>query len=308
MQGIGIDIGGTTIKAGLVDETGKILKVLVQPTVTRSAEALLDALASLVDEFTREGQPDGVGLGIPGLRSKHTGVIEFSPNLTCLNGMNLETQLSERTTLPVVAGNDADMSAWGEFIVGTGVGTKDLACLTLGTGVGSGLILDGRPYSGHSGYAAEAGHMTVDPEGLPCACGGRGCLETIASATGVVALAQRKMDNQPSSALHGTGNPLTAKAIHDAALEGDPLSIEVFSEAGRYLGIACANLINLLNLEMIIISGGLSATGELLLKSTRVEARERAYTQAFSDCRITRTKLGNDAGVIGAALLSMNPS
>ena len=308
MQRIGIDIGGTTIKAGLVDETGKILKVVDQPTVTRSAEALLDALVSLVEEFTREGQPDGVGLGIPGLRSKLTGVIEFSPNLACLNGVNLETRLSERTSRPVVGGNDADMSAWGEFNFGAGVGTTDLACLTLGTGVGSGLILDGRPYSGHSGYAAEAGHMIVDPEGLPCVCGGRGCLETIASATGVVALARRKMDTQPSSTLHGTGIPLTAKAIHDAALEGDPLSIEVFSEAGRYLGIACANLINLLNLEVIVIAGGLSAAGELLLKSARVEARERAYTQAYADCRITIAKLGNDAGIIGAALLSMNPS
>jgi glucokinase len=142
MQGIGIDIGGTTIKAGLVDETGKILKVVVQPTVTRSAEALLDALVSLVEEFTREGQPDGVGLGIPGLRSKLTGVIEFSPNLACLNGVNLETRLSERTFRPVVGRNDADMSAWGEFNFGAGVGTTDLACLTLGTGVGSGLILD----------------------------------------------------------------------------------------------------------------------------------------------------------------------
>jgi glucokinase len=200
------------------------------------------------------------------------------------------------------------MSAWGEFTRGAGVGTTDLACLTLGTGVGSGLILDGRPYSGHHGYAAEAGHMIVDPEGLPCPCGGRGCLETVASATGVVAMAQRRLDTHTSSALHDTANPLTAEAIHDAALKGDPLAIEIFSETGRYLGLACANLINLLNLDMIVIGGGLSAAGELLLKSARIEAQERAYTQSFSDCSISVAKLGNNAGVIGAALLSMNRS
>ncbi len=303
MQAIGIDVGGTTTKAGLVDETGEILEVIIQPTVTESAETLLDALLSMVEELRHLGVPDGVGLGIPGLRSKLTGVIEFSPNLACLNGVNLETRLSERSGLPVVGRNDADMSAWGEFVLGAGVGTTDLACLTLGTGVGSGLILDGRPYSGHNGYAAEAGHLVVDPAGLPCPCGGRGCLETVASATGVTALAQRKLDTHPSSALHSTPNPLTAEAIHDAALKGDPLSIDVFSEAGCYLGLACANLINLLNLEMIVIGGGLSAAGELLLKSARAEAQERAYPQIFSSCRITIAKLGNNAGMVGAALL-----
>ncbi len=306
MQSIGIDIGGTTIKAGLVEETGKLLNVRVEPTVTESAEALLDSLASLVEKLTGLGHPVGVGLGIPGLRSKQTGVIEFSPNLTCLNGVNLETELSERTRLPVVGRNDADMSAWGEFTLGAGVGITCLACLTLGTGVGSGLILDGRPYSGHQGYAAEAGHMVVDPDGLPCPCGGWGCLETVASATGVVALAERNMETHPSSALHRTPNPLTAKVIHDTAIDGDPLAIDVFAQAGRFLGIACANLINLLNLEMIVLGGGLAGAGDLLLKSARLEARARAYAQAHSDCRIVTAKLGNDAGIIGAGLLALN--
>jgi glucokinase len=306
MQAIGIDIGGTTTKAGLVDETGEILNLLLQPTVTDSAEALLDTLASMIEELRHLGHLDGVGLGIPGLRSKFTGVIEFSPNLPYLNGVNLETRLSERIALPVVGRNDADMSAWGEFTRGAGVGTTDLACLTLGTGVGSGLILDGHPYSGHHGYAAEAGHMIVDPEGLPCPCGGRGCLETVASATGVVALAQRRLDTHTSSALHDAGNPLTAEAIHNAALKGDPLAIDIFFETGRYLGLACANLINLLNLDMIVIGGGLSAAGELLLKSARIEAQERAYTQSFSGYSISVAKLGNNAGIIGAALLSMS--
>ncbi len=306
MQSIGIDIGGTTTKSGLVDESGEILNFRVQPTVTESAGALLDSLESAVEELSRLGPPDGVGLGIPGLRSKATGVIEFSPNLQCLNGVNIEIQLSDRLGLPVVGANDADVSAWGEFSRGAGRGTASLACLTLGTGVGSGLILDGRPYNGHQGYAAEVGHMIVDPDGLPCACGGRGCLETVASATGVVGMAQQTMDHNPSSELHTLSTPLTAKAIHAAALAGGPDATDVFAKAGRYLGIACANLMNLLNLELIVIGGGLAGAGDLLLKSARLEARQRAYTQAFSECRIVTAELGNNAGIIGAALLAQN--
>ena len=299
MQAIGIDIGGTTIKAGLVDQDGTVLDTRVRPTVTASSEALVLTLTSLVEDLGRGYSPEAIGLGIPGLRSKDTGVIEFSPNLTCLNGVNLEGDFSKRIELPVVGRNDADMSAWGEFLVGAGIGTSDLACLTLGTGVGSGLILNGRPYTGLMGYAAEAGHIVVEPDGLPCPCGGRGCLETVASATGLVNLAREKTKSDES---------LTATSIHKAAREGDTTSLAVIAEAGRYLGIACATLINLLNLEMIVIGGGLSAVGELLLEPARAEAEERTYPQTFSNCRILTSKLGNNAGIIGAALFALKPS
>ena len=161
------------------------------------------------------------------------------------------------------------------------------------------MILNGRPYTGLLGYAAEAGHIVVEPDGLPCPCGGRGCLETVASATGLVNLAREKTKSDES---------LTATAIHKAAREGDSRSLEVIAEAGRYLGIACATLINLLNLQMIVIGGGLSAVGELLLKPARKEARGRTYPQTFSNCRIVTSKLGNNAGIIGAALFALKPS
>ncbi len=296
---IGIDIGGTTIKAGRVDETGEIEEVLVEPTPKESADTVLETLSSIVEELSQQGRPTAVGLGIPGLRSKDTGIIEFSPNLTCIDGVNLEGRLSERIGLPVVGRNDADMSAWGEFRIGAGTGTSDLVCLTLGTGVGSGLILNGRPYTGLRGYAAEAGHIVVEPDGLPCPCGGRGCLETVASATGLVTLARKRLNSD---------EPLTATTIHKAAREGDSRSLEVIAEAGRYLGIACATLINLLNPEMIVIGGGLSAAGELLLEPARAEAEERTYPQTFSNCRIVTSKLGNNAGIIGAALFALNPA
>ena len=276
MPAIGIDIGGTLIKAGMVDESGHLVERLDQPTEAHEVSALLTTLRSMVERLRQTREVDAVGLGIPGLRSSDTGVIEFSPNLPCLNGVNLEAMLAEQIQLPVTGRNDADMNAWGEFSVGAGEGTTEMACLTLGTGVGSGLILRGELYSGSQGYAAEAGHMIVETDGLPCPCGGHGCLETVASATGIVRLARRRMQDDPTSALDGIGEPLTAKAIYEVALGGDDRARHVFVEAGRYLGMACANLINLLNLEMIVIGGGVAEAGELLLEPARAEVEARA--------------------------------
>ena len=304
MHAIGIDVGGTATKIGRVDRSGRLLDLEEKPTVTVSAEAFFDALAAMVGDLGKENA-SGIGLGLPGLRSKRTGVVDFSPNLPFLNGINVEQILSARVGLPVVGRNDADMSAWGEFACGAGVGASDLACITLGTGVGCGLILNGLPYSGHSGYAGEAGHMIVDPDGLPCPCGGQGCLETVASATGIVALARRRLETDPSGRLQDLGQPLTAKAVHNAALQGDSLALATLDEAGRYLGIACANLIALLNLEIIVIGGGVAAAGELLLEPARTHTRMRTYKAAFDACRIVPAKLGNNAGIIGAALLAL---
>ena len=305
MQAIGIDIGGTTIKGGRVDESGDLVESFSQPNDAQDLPALLVIIRSVAERLSRKTQTASVGLGIPGLRSSDTGVIEFSPNLPYLNGVNLEALLAEQLRSPLIARNDADMSAWGEFLAGAGVGTTEMACLTLGTGVGSGLILRGELYSGHRGYAAEAGHMIVETDGLPCPCGGRGCLETVASATGIVSLARRRMQDGVSTSLTAIDEPLTAKAIYEAALWGDEVSSQVFVEAGRYLGIACVNLINVLNLEMIVIGGGVSEAGALLLEGVRAEAKVRAYKHTFEACRIVTAKLGNNAGVIGGALLAL---
>ena len=292
MSYIGIDIGGTTIKAGRVAEDGVLLESLRRPTDAGDIAALLHTLLSIVATLSAEGTIDGVGLGVPGLRSE-TGLIEASPNVPCLVKQNLEALLLERIELPAVGRNDADMNAWGEFKVGAAVEVRYMACLTLGTGVGSGLILNGKLYGGSRGHAAEVGHMVVEPDGHPCRCGGSGCLETRASATGIVAHARGRV--KPDG-------ELTSEGVATAAADGDAEARKVLKEAGRFLGIACANLINTLNLEMIVIGGGVANAGRWLLEPAIEEAHRRSYAETSNACRIVPTKLGSDAGVIGAAL------
>ena len=292
MSYIGIDIGGTTIKAGRVGSDGVVLESLRRPTEATDIAALLGNLSSLVATLSAESVVDGVGIGIPGLRSR-TGLIEASPNVPCLVKQNLEALLRERIQLPIVGRNDADMNAWGEFKVGAATDVRYMACLTLGTGVGSGLILDGKLYGGSRGHAAEVGHMVVEPDGYTCPCGGRGCLETRASATGIVARARDRV--RP----HGE---LSADDLVKAAAEGNADARRVLEEAGQFLGIACANLINTLNLEMIVLGGGVANAGRWLFDPAIEEARRRSYAETFNACRIVPAKLGSDAGVIGAAL------
>ncbi len=301
---VGIDVGGKTIKAGLVDPDGTILDSEGHLTESADHTVLVDQLASIVKSLRRDSDIRAIGLGLPGLRSADTGEIQTSPNVPALNLVNLESLLEARVEIPVISRNDADMHAWGEFMKGSARGTLHMMCLTLGTGVGSGLILDGALFGGARGYAAEAGHMVVDPDGAQCACGGRGCLETVASASGRVRLAREAMREDPASLLPRWTDDLTGKQVCEAAVEGDPTARCVFKKAGRCLGIACGNLMNILNLEMIVIGGGVVDAGDLLLGPAAAEARARSYAQTFDACRIVPAELGTDAGIIGAALLA----
>jgi len=301
---VGIDVGGKTIKVGLVDGNGAVLHSARHVTETSDLSALVDQLASMVTPFKRTSDVRAVGLGVPGLRSVDTGEIQVSPNVPALDHVNLESLLGARVELPVISRNDADMHAWGEFRKGAARGTTHMMCLTLGTGVGSGLVLDGALFGGARGYAAEAGHMVVEPDGARCACGNRGCLETVASATGLVRLARQAGEEDPASLLHRAGGALTGEQVHEAAMEGDPSARMAFEKAGRCLGMACGNLMNILNLEMIVIGGGVASAGDLLLAPATAEARAHSYPQTFDACRIVPGRLGRDAGVIGAALLA----
>ena len=301
MHTIGLDVGGTWIKAGLVDSSGRVLQSASEATETRHIDGLVATLEGLVESLGRNEQIHSVGVGLPGLRSSETGKIVVSPNLRCLDGVDIEAVLGQRIVPPVVARNDADMSAWGEFSVGAGAGTRHMVCLTLGTGVGSGVIFDGRPYNGARGYAAEAGHITVDPEGLPCSCGSRGCLEAVASGTGIVALARAWLGPEDRGSIR---EPWTSAGLCQAALAGHAGARRVFEQAGRYLGVACGSLINLLNPEAIVIVGGVMEAGDLILGPAIDEARIRAFDISFDACRIVPGQLGLMAGVVGAALLA----
>lgn len=294
MYYLGLDIGGTTVKAGLVDETGNILESRKAPTVIDDLNGFISKLTELIRDFQKSVALEAVGIGIPGLRSLRTHVVETSPNIPCLKNVNVEEKVADQVHLRVVSENDANAGAYAEFVCGVGAGTQHMAYLTLGTGLGSGVVLDGKLFTGRSGYAAELGHTVIDPDGRLCGCGNRGCLETLVSAPAMVVTARQKMKNAP----------LTAEEIYDAAARGDAAARAVFEQTGRYLGIACANLINLLNLDMIVIGGGVMASGEMLLQPAIDEARRRAFAPSFQDCRIVQSKLWPDAGLIGAAMLA----
>jgi glucokinase len=304
MYYLGLDIGGTTIKAGLIDETNHVLETRRAPTIVNDLRGFISKVTELIHDFQKSAAIDAVGMGVPGLRSSKTHLIETSPNIPCLKNVNLEEAVADEVHLKVVTENDANAGAYAEFVCGAGVGLQHLAYLTLGTGLGSGLVLNGSLYTGASGYGGEFGHTIINPEGRLCGCGKRGCVETVASATGIVITATEKLKIARGSLLHSVPPPLTAEKIYDAAVRGDETAREVFKETGRWLGIACANLINLLNLEMIIVSGGVMASGEVLLGNASEIARQYAFAPSSGDCQIVQSKLWPDAGMIGAALLA----
>jgi glucokinase len=310
MHYLGLDIGGTSIKAGLVDETGHVLESRRALTVTDDLNRFLSTLAELVHEFQNSAPIDGIGIGVPGLRSSKTRIIETSPNIQCLKHVNLEQLLADQVHIRTISENDANAAAYAEFVCGWGVGLRHLAHLTLGTGLGSGLILNGTLFTGASGFGGEFGHTvlnagsSIDNSGRLCACGNRGCAEAFVSATGIVLTAEEMMANAPESLLHDVKRPLTSQKIYEVAARGDLIAQEVFKMTGRYLGIACTNLINLLNLEMIIIGGGVMGAGNLLMDPAIQYAKLHAFPTSYADCQIIQSKLWPDAGMIGAAMLA----
>jgi len=293
MNYVGIDIGGTNIKAGLVDDSGAVRDVRRIPSIIDDIDGLLKTLATIVSDFQKQATIEAVGIGIPGLRSTKTYLIETSPNIPCIHNLNLEALLSKQLKLPVISENDANAGAYGEWVAGAGRGLQYVAYLTIGTGLGCGLILSGALYRGASGYAGEIGHVNVEPNGRPCACGSTGCFETRVSAPGLIATA-RELGMSESS----------AEAIYTTAIRGDTAALATFEVTGRFLGIACANLINLLNLESIVIGGGVMASSDLLLRSAADEVRRRAFEPAARICTIVQSQLRTDAGLIGAAMLA----
>ncbi|PYS01335.1 MAG: hypothetical protein DMG16_13165 [Acidobacteria bacterium] len=301
---LGLDIGGTTIKAGLIDEENRVLESRKVPTVIDNLEGFISKLTEVICDFQKSRPIDAVGIGVPGLRSSKTHVIATSPNIPCLANVNLEKMMADQVHLRVVTDNDANAGAYAEFVCGAGTGLQHLAYLTLGTGLGSGLILNGSLYTGASGYGGEFGHTVIDPNGRLCACGKQGCIETVASGTGIVTTARDKLRTGRNSRLNEIAPPLTAEKIYDAAVRGDETAREVFADTGHWFGLACANLINLLNLEMIVIGGGVMASGEFLLGKAIEVARHYAFASSFADCQIVQSRLWPDAGMIGAALLA----
>jgi glucokinase len=306
MRYVGFDIGGTAIKAGLVDENGSILERRTAPTPTTELGEFVSTLTAIHREFAGSSPVAGVGIGVPGLVSSRTRKVVASAHVPCLEDVDLGKVLNGQMGAPVLIDNDANAAAYGEFACGLGQGLQHMACLTLGTGLGSGLIFYGRLFRGASGYAGEMGHVPIEPAGRRCDCGAHGCVETWVSASGMVTTAKELIEGSPEKARGRFPGPevLTAEAIYEAAVAGDALALRVFEITGRHLGIVAASLMNLLNLQLIVVSGGVMAAGALLLEPAILEAQRRAFRAAFEDCPIVQSRLWPDAGVAGAAMLA----
>src|SRR5207249_2174076 len=199
----------------------------------------LSNLTELIRDFQKSAAVERIGIGVPGLRSSRTHIVETSPHIRCLNNVNLEDLVADQVHIPVVSENDANAGAYAEFVCGAGTGIQHMAYLTLGTGLGSGLILNGSLYAGASGYGGEFGHTVIDPNGRLCACGRQGCVETVASGTGIVTTTRERLKIASHSLLNEIAPPLTAEKIYEAAVSGDETAREVFAETGRWFGLAC---------------------------------------------------------------------
>jgi glucokinase len=302
------DLGGTHLRAATVDRQGQIQFRFKQNTPQGSdPAAIVDAIVSAVRECEQQSasadQITAVSIVVPGTVNVEEGAVVKAPNLPCLDGFRLAAALTEQLGLPAIVENDANAAAVGEMWRGAAIGCKTIICVTLGTGVGGGIILDGKLWRGVDGAAAEIGHMCVDPfGGVACTCGSRGCLEVFASATAIVRMTREARPRYPESVLQGKED-LTAKTIFAAGKAGDELALEIFRRMGVYLGIGLANLINILNPEMIVIGGGVVNGWDLFAKHMHQQVEERAFPLLAARVKIERAKCGDDAGLLGAARL-----
>lgn len=289
----GFDLGGTRLKYGLINSRGRIIFKNQEPSPPdiHSLMALIQKLWNSLDRrFPRRIK--SAGFGFAGFFSLKQKKIRQSPNYPALNDFPLFPALKKIIPIPFAVHNDANLAAYGEYLYGGERRVQSLVFLTVGTGLGSGIILEGELWEGKGGFAGELGHITVNPEGLRCGCGNTGCLETEVSAP---ALVRNYLD------FSGKPGPLTAKEVYLLARKGDEAARKSFKRCGYFLGIALGTVINFLNPEKIIIGGGVMKSGSWLLKPAIDEARRRAIAPAFATCEIKKASLGNDAGLIGAA-------
>ncbi|MEC2070539.1 ROK family glucokinase [Alkalihalophilus marmarensis] len=311
---VGVDLGGTTIKMAFITSYGEIVSKWEIPTNTEDGgiHITMDIAKSIdhkLNELNQEKEHlAAIGMGAPGFIEMETGFIYQAVNIGWKD-FPLKDRLEVETGLPVTVDNDANIAALGEMWRGAGDGAKNLLCVTLGTGVGGGIIANGQILHGASGMAGEIGHITsVTKGGAPCNCGKTGCLETIASATGIARLATEAVavSNEPSllKEQFDTLGSLTSKDVFEALAKGDHLAEQVLDETASYLGVAIANLSNALNPEKIVIGGGVSKAGDALLEPLRTYFNQYALERVASSAEFKIATLGNDAGVIGGAWLA----
>ncbi len=294
---IGLDLGGTNYRAAAIDEGGKVLDRIAGPTGSAAGrEAIVDAIVSAILTL-RDGRGNeklaGIGVALPGFIDIEKGYILASPNVPPFEGFHARDALQERLQAPIILENDANAAALGEKWMGAGKGVDDLLLLTLGTGIGGGIISGGRILHGFTGMAGELGHITIDPFGNPCACGNTGCLEKHASATAVSTMARN---------LNLGENP-TSEQVYKLAVEGNEAARRVFELMGTALGIGLANYVQIFNFPLYLLSGGVLPAWDYFAPAMLREIRQRSLTFRSTGTRIEKATLGSDAGLFGAACL-----
>jgi glucokinase len=305
---IGVDIGGTKVAAGVVDGDGRVVAETRRPTPNDDAGAALSAVVEAVRELLRDNDVEAVGVAAAGYVSADRTTMLFAPNLPWRD-VPVRDRVSEGVGLPVVVENDANAAAWAEHRFGAGRGEPDLVCLTVGTGIGAGIVLDGVLYRGRWGVAGEPGHVCVVRDGLPCGCGNHGCLEQYASGTALTRYAREAAAREPARAarlreLAGDG-AIEGPHVTAAAREGDPLAVAAFAEAGRWLGRGIADLAAVLDPGVFVVGGGVADAGELLLGPARESFAASLSGRGHRPVADVRAAaLGNTAGLVGAADLA----
>jgi glucokinase len=301
-----VDLGGTYLRIALIDGSGKIHRQSKQRTPKGdSPHCVVDALVAAAGKWSNNGGPPIVAASImvPGTVDTRNATVIQAPNLPALSNFSLKAVLEDRLGWPVLLENDANAAAVGEMWLGAARGCRDVVSVTLGTGVGGGVILDGELWRGAHGSAGEIGHTTVDPfSGLKCKCGNVGCLELFASATAIVRMTRESLPRFPDSVLNR--GELTAEVVYDAGRAGDELALSVFKKFGTYLGIGLANLINIIDPEIIVIAGGAVNGWSLFASYMQQEVNERAVRATAQQVKIAAAECGDNAGLLGAARLA----
>ncbi|HEY6122383.1 MAG TPA: ROK family protein [Pyrinomonadaceae bacterium] len=306
------DLGGTNLRAATVDSEGKISSRVKYPTPHSAADAgeIVCAIVKAANECKEAARKIGITISsasvvVPGTVDITGKIVVQAPNVPCLDGFRLSDALGAQLGWPVLLENDANAASMGELWRGAARGCKTIICVTLGTGVGGGIIFNGQLWRGPDGSAGEIGHTTVDPfSGLKCKCGNTGCLELFASATGIVRMAREALPYYPKTILNAA--QLNSQKIYEAGMQGDELALATLKKMGTYLGIGLANLINLLNPEMIVIGGGVANGWKLFEGYMHQEVEERAFPLPVQRARIVPAECGDDAGLLGAAHLALS--
>jgi glucokinase len=312
---VGVDLGGTNVRIGIVTPTGRILKKEEYALDTSRGglnivEGLVSNLKNLLQKrIGKNNQLLGIGIGIAGAIDMKRGRMINSPNIPDLNGFGIREFIKKRMSSPIAIENDANAFALGEGWVGAAKGSKDYCGITLGTGVGGGIVINGEILHGSGGMASEVGHMVIDPEGPLCGCGGKGCLEVYASATGIRRMALEAIEKGKGGEIlkraGGKVEEITSEKVFEAAQSGDKAAQKIFNEMGRFLGLGLVNLIHLFDPEKIVIGGKASRAWDSFIKTTMEVVTERAMEGSREKVKIVQAKCGDDAGILGAAYVSL---